>query len=109
MRAPLQLCLIAWASFALASRAPGDTRPNIITYFPDTIRAESLSAYGHPLAKTPNVDRLAASGILFEQAHVQHSQCTPSRCALLSAWRPLRAALPQTAPPPPPHTPATCT
>ena len=67
-----------------AARAPGDTRPNIIVFFPDTIRAEALSTYGHALTKTPNADRLAAEGVVFEQAHVQHTQCSPSRCAIMT-------------------------
>lgn len=76
--------LILWIScnlFALAKRQPGDTRPNIVFYFPDTIRADALGTYGHPLSKTPNFDRLASQGVLFEDHHVQHTQCSPSRCA----------------------------
>ena len=34
--------------------------------------------------RTPNVERLAASGSLFEQAHVQHTQCSPSRSAIIT-------------------------
>ena len=80
MRALITLCVAS----AWAARAPGDTRPNIIVFFPDTIRAEALSNYGHPLTKTPNAERLAAEGVLFEQAHVQHTQCSPSRCAIMT-------------------------
>jgi choline-sulfatase len=69
---------------ARARRAPGDTRPNIVLFHPDTIRAESIAAYGHPLSRTPNFDALAAQGVLFEQAHVQHTQCGPSRCAMVT-------------------------
>jgi len=76
--------LLFWASAAAATRAAGDTRPNIIVFLPDTIRADALSIYGHPLTRTPNAARLAAAGVTFSQAHAQHTQCTPSRCALLS-------------------------
>jgi arylsulfatase A-like enzyme len=78
----LLLALLALARPALARRAAGDARPNIILFHPDTIRAEALAAYGHPLSRTPNLDALAAQGTLFEQAHVQHTQCSPSRCAM---------------------------
>ena len=78
------LALLLLPLAALSWRAPGDTRPNFIVYIPDTIRAEALSAYGHPFVKSPNVDRLAARGVVFEQAHVQHTQCTPSRIAVMS-------------------------
>jgi len=56
--------------------------PNFVFYFPDETRAESLGTYGHPITKTPNFDRLAKQGTLFQQAHVLHTQCSPSRCAL---------------------------
>jgi choline-sulfatase len=79
---PLLLALLAPA--ARARRAPGDARPNIVLLHPDTIRAEALGAYGHPLSRTPNFDALAAEGVLFEQAHVQHTQCGPSRCAMVT-------------------------
>lgn len=58
--------------------------PWLSTRSPDSVRAESLSSYGHPLVKTPNVERLAATGTLFEQAHVQHTQCSPSRSAIIT-------------------------
>ena len=79
-----QLLPLSLATLAAGWRASGDARPNLIVYLPDTIRAESLSAYGHPFVRTPNVDRLAAQGTTFEQAHAQHTQCSPSRCALLT-------------------------
>mmetsp|Transcript_24151 Transcript_24151/g.26816 ORF Transcript_24151/g.26816 Transcript_24151/m.26816 type:complete len:511 (+) Transcript_24151:24-1556(+) len=68
------LCLLG---FVLAAK-----KPNFVFFFPDETRAESLGTYGHPLTKTPNYDRLAAMGTVFENAHVQHTQCAPSRCAL---------------------------
>lgn len=81
------LALAALGGFAAvtdARRAPGETRPNIIFFFPDTIRAESLSPYGHPLVSTPNMERLASEAVLFDEAHAQHSQCSPSRAALVT-------------------------
>ena len=61
---------------------------NFILFMPDELRAESVGCYGHPLASTPNLDALAAEGTRFDQCHVQHSVCTPSRCSLLSGWHP---------------------
>ena len=66
------------------SRKAGDTRPNIVFYFPDETRAESLGTFGHPITKTPNYDRLAATGVVFTQAHVLHTQCAPSRHAMIT-------------------------
>ena len=76
--------LSAIVILATAYRAPNDTRPNIIVYLPDSVRAESLAQYGHPLIATPNVGRLAAAGTLFESCHVQHTQCSPSRAAIIT-------------------------
>jgi iduronate 2-sulfatase len=47
-----------------------------------------LGAYGHPYAKTPNIDRLAARGLLFESAYTNQALCSPSRNALLTGVRP---------------------
>ncbi len=59
---------------------------NFIYFIPDELRAESTGCYGHPLAQTPNLDALAAHGTRFEQCHVQHTVCTPSRCSLMTGW-----------------------
>jgi choline-sulfatase len=61
---------------------------NFIIFNPDEMRAESLACYGHPLVKTPNIDRLAAEGVRFDQCHVQHTVCTPSRCSFMTGWYP---------------------
>lgn len=61
---------------------------NYVLLFPDEMRAESLSCYGHPLVRTPNIDALAAEGTLFEQNYTTHPVCGPSRCNLASGWYP---------------------
>ncbi|MDH7569236.1 MAG: sulfatase-like hydrolase/transferase [Armatimonadota bacterium] len=61
---------------------------NFIFFNPDEMRAESLGCYGHPLAPTPNIDALAAQGVRFDQCHVQHTVCTPSRCSFMTGWYP---------------------
>ena len=70
---------------ARAARVPGDTRPNIILFYPDTLRAESHGAYGVGLpGLTPHFDAFAETGTLFEQAHVAHTQCSPSRATMMT-------------------------
>ncbi len=61
---------------------------NFIIFMPDEMRAESVSCYGHPLVRMPNYDRLAAEGVRFDQCHVQHTVCTPSRCSMMTGWYP---------------------
>ena len=84
MTAARLLVVTAVVTVASSRREPGDTRPNIIVFFPDTARAADWQVYGHPFVQTPHAMALAAAGATFEQAHVQHTQCSPSRCALFS-------------------------
>lgn len=57
---------------------------NFVFMFPDTLRAESFSSYGMALKTTPNLDKFAETAVRFEQAHVLHTQCTPSRVTMLT-------------------------
>ena len=68
------------------SGAPGarKKRPNFVLYFPDTLRAESHSGYGVPLDVSPNLAKFAKGGVQFDQAHVMHTQCAPSRATMLT-------------------------
>lgn len=60
---------------------------NIVLFLPDEVRAESVGGvYGHPLTQTPALARLASRGTTFTSAHVSQTQCSPSRCALLTGW-----------------------
>ena len=61
---------------------------NFIIFNPDEMRAESLHSYRHPLVRTPHMDELAGGGVRFEQAHVQHTVCSPSRCSFMTGWYP---------------------
>ena len=61
-------------------------KPNLVLYMPETLRAESIGCYGHPLVQTPHLDRLASDGVRFEQCHVQNTVCGPSRCSMLTGW-----------------------
>ncbi len=52
---------------------------NLLFIMCDQLRADHLSCYGHPRLATPNLDALAARGVLFENAFVQSGVCGPSR------------------------------
>ncbi|MBI3503529.1 MAG: alkaline phosphatase family protein [Proteobacteria bacterium] len=59
-------------------------RPNVLLITADQWRGECLSALGHPVVRTPNIDRLAADGVLFSSHFAQCAPCGPSRASLLT-------------------------
>lgn len=64
--------------------ANADTRPNFIVILCDNLGYGDLGCYGHPIHRTPNVDRMAAEGMLFTDFYVTSGVCTPSRASLLT-------------------------
>ena len=62
-------------------------KPNIIFFFTDDQRFNSLSMTGHPVAETPNFDQLAEEGVFFDQAFITSPICGPSRANIFtSQW-----------------------
>ncbi|AYY11819.1 DUF4976 domain-containing protein [Actinobacteria bacterium YIM 96077] len=59
-------------------------RPNIVWLFSDQHRADVLGAAGHPVVRTPHLDRLAEEGVLFDDAYCQAPLCVPARVSLLT-------------------------
>jgi arylsulfatase A-like enzyme len=100
VHAVLLLAALAAACSGAAPRRPADSaaastggrqRPNIIVMMSDDHAAHALSAYrpylrygAERLPETPNLDRLAAAGMLFVNAFVTNSICGPSRAAVLT-------------------------
>jgi len=62
--------------------------PNILILMADQMTPRVLSAYGGRVAKTPNIDRLAQEGVVFENAYCNSPLCAPSRYALMSGQLP---------------------
>ncbi len=59
-------------------------RPNILYIMSDDHSYQTISAYSNKLMETPNIDRIADQGILFENSFVGNSICAPSRATLLT-------------------------
>jgi arylsulfatase A-like enzyme len=80
--------LLVTCSFASATEQP----PNVVLIFADDLGYGDLGCYGATKVQTPNIDRLAAEGRRFTDAHSVSAVCTPSRYALLTGEYPLRAS-----------------
>ena len=85
MKAIFTLALVFLVTVPLACAA--DTRPNVLFIAVDDMRPE-LGCYGNKIIKTPNMDRLAARGTIFNHAYCQQAVCSPSRTAMLTGLRP---------------------
>src|SRR5947199_988364 len=75
---------------AAAAGLAATPRPNIVLIYSDDVGYGDVSCYGARRVKTPNIDKLATSGLRFTNAHSSSATCTPSRYALLTgeyAWR----------------------
>lgn len=59
-------------------------KPNFLFIQADQLAARFLPAYGNDIAKTPNIDRLAAGGVTFQNAYCNYPLCAPSRFSMMS-------------------------
>lgn len=75
------LCILGFlfGNFAWAAK-----QPNIIFFFADDQRYDTLSCAGHPIVRTPTIDRLAAQGVRFSNAFVTTPVCWVSRAVVLT-------------------------
>ncbi len=65
----------------------GNHKPNILILLSDQHAAAFTGCYGHPVVKTPNLDRLAERGVHFDQAYCPSPLCVPSRSAFMTGRR----------------------
>lgn len=82
----LILNLVALCATACAYAAPS-AKPNVLFIAVDDLRPE-LGCYGRDHIKSPNIDTLARTGIVFERAYVQQAICSPSRTSVMTGLRP---------------------
>jgi len=74
---------------------PGASGPNLLLFIADDVSVDDFGCYGHPHIRTPNIDRLAAQGMRFDNAYLVCSQCSPSRCSVLSGRYPHNHGAPE--------------
>jgi choline-sulfatase len=67
---------------------PGNDRPHLLVLFADQLRADSVGCAGHPVIRTPNIDRLAEEGVRFTHAFTTSPICCPARHSLATGLYP---------------------
>ena len=76
---------LAYIAVAICTHAAvAADRPNILFIFSDDHAQHAISAYGSKVNQTPNIDRIASGGMIFRDAFVANSICTPSRATILT-------------------------
>jgi len=75
------------APLAVFAQAKPEAGPNVIVFVGDDLGWRDTGPYGNPYVRTPNIDRLARSGLRVEYAFGTTPQCSPSRISTLTGRR----------------------
>jgi len=73
---------------AAGAEVPTRRKPSIVVVVVDDLRRDDLGCYGHPFVKTPNIDRVAAEGVLFTNGFCTTPLCSPVRASILTGRYP---------------------
>ncbi len=87
MKTLITLTAVATSAALLGScggEATAESKPNVIFILVDDLGYGDLGCYGQTLIETPNIDKLAANGILFTQNYAGSTVSAPSRCSLMT-------------------------
>src|SRR2546428_915166 len=82
--AAVVLAVILWPPRRQNRQVSAVSRPNVIVILADDLGYGDTGVYGSKIARTPNIDALAASGVRFTAGYVTNPVCAPSRAALMT-------------------------
>ena len=85
---PALIIIVTWLFTSASYDLADDCKPNVLFISVDDLNDWVGCLGGHPQTKTPNLDRLAASGVLFTNAHCPAPACNPCRTAILTGIAP---------------------
>jgi arylsulfatase A-like enzyme len=77
--------LLLLSGNTIAATKSGSRQPNVVFLLADDLGGSDLHGYGHPYARTPNVDALARDGTRFMQAYATGATCCPARAGLMTS------------------------
>jgi iduronate 2-sulfatase len=83
----ISVALLAMLFCIAGARLDAAEQRNVLFIAVDDLRPE-LACYGHAMVKSPNIDRLASKGLLFERAYCQQAVCGATRFSLMTGLRP---------------------
>ena len=87
---------LPWVASATASQ-PVDSdsgrRPHFVVVLTDDLGYGDLSCYGHPVIKTPNIDRFAAEGMRLTNCYAAAANCSPARTGMMTGRTPYRVGI----------------
>jgi arylsulfatase len=87
---------VAWLLIAVASlRGGADDRPNFVFFIADDVSFDDVGCYGNKVVQTPNIDRLAHEGLVFDRAYLTTSSCSPTRCSIITGRYPHNTGAPE--------------
>ena len=82
----LRLCFLI--SFIFYSCENKEIKPNIIVFIADDVSWDDIGIYGNSQVSTPNIDELGSNGLVFHNAYLTTSSCSPSRNSILTGRYP---------------------
>ncbi len=94
LRTVLAFCCCTTAAVATAAPpADGPPRPNVLFMMSDDLGYGDVACYGHPVVKTPHIDRLASQGLRLTSYYAASPICSPSRAGLMTGRAPHRVGV----------------